>query len=84
MNIERLSNELEQIVNFDLWKLAVEKLRHRRLLNSMTCEQNDDIDEIKFAQGAIFELDLILGKKERPGLLDRIIQEALEGSTKEK
>jgi hypothetical protein len=83
MSIERLTEEYRQILGMDLWKSAVAKIHERRLLASNACESKDDILEIKKGQGAIFELDLILGKKERPSLFERIIQEALDKSKKE-
>ena len=84
MSIERLNSEYQQILEMDLWKSAVDNLNHRRRLNSISCETEDDILDVKFSQGAIFELDLILGKKERPSLFERIIQESLDKSKKEK
>jgi hypothetical protein len=83
MSIERLSSEFQQILGMDLWKSAVAKIQERRLLASNICEAKDDILEIKKSQGAIFELDLILGKKERPSLFERIILEAQDKSKKE-
>jgi hypothetical protein len=70
MSINQLSSEYEQLINMKLWGMFLDEITERRKLAQRDCETREDVRK---SQGEILAYDWILGRKEQPALLERII-----------
>ena len=72
---QKLSDEYIQVKDTDFWKLFINELEKRRARNSRDCET---LEDPRKAQGAVFELNVILGRNEAHPLWEKSIEDALK------